>query len=1052
MEGIIRYFVTRHYLANFVALLILGAGLYSAYDIRKEELPDFSFDQVAITTIYPGAAPAEVEQAITLPIEHELAGLEHIRRMDSTSRRGTSIITVELRRGLPSAELAVAEINNRLLAVDLPDEVEDPPEVRHRKTSQKAVIDILLYFSDKPFLTGDERRLLQNQVRLLENRLLRRPEINSLTRSSYRAEEIHVLPRPTDMIENRIGLRDLRQRLIAAHADLPLGSMETVFREQVRLEGRLEVPELFADVPLRAAFDGPALRVADLADVRYAFEDSQSFVRTNGFESVELNVVKSSSTGILEAIEAVETELAAFMKTRQASVPTLRADLLDDESYDVRNRLKIISGNALLGFILITIVLSFFLNPRTAFWVCMGIPFSLLFTLVCANLLGYTINNMTLAAVIIAMGMLVDDAIVVSENIMRLRAAGKDVTEAALQGTLEVLGPITASILTTMAAFLPLLANTGDRAILMASIPPVVILVLLGSLIESVLILPGHMSIDPFAYPRRWWHAFKARGGEAPGAAVPVGSAAGAWFAAVERRYADHLVRLLAFRGRIFGGFAAFVGLAGILFVTVMDFSLFPRGQLQNFFIIAEAPGETELYETARRAIAIEELVMPLVGKEVVGVRSQVGYRRYRPSNEENVVSVRVELDEDRIGPAQSEALVARIRKEVKELKGFERIRIATQSFGSGDEGGLKILVQEDNDARRNQIAEELAAELQKLPGLDYVEIDRPASEYEYVLQPDRALISRLNVDMEETQATLRAALAGIRLYSFYEDNEEKHVRLRLDPAARSDIEHLLDVPATNREGYQVPLGKIVKAERRHALAEIQRVDRRRILRVSADFKPGTTTTPLAIAEILERDLFPEIQNRVPTASLIFDGEVRETREASSFFIWSVIGILLLIYLILSIQFDSLTRPLIVMTAIVPAWAAVVFIFLVHGETVFGMFTIVGALGLSGIVVNGSILLLDRLSPANITGTTVAEVRRQIADFSATRLRAVFLTTVTTAAGLLPTAYGVLGYDAMLSDMMLTLSWGLVLSMNITLLLVPAIAARNFERGLARQV
>ena len=1040
MRLIIEYFLTRHFLANFLFLFVVVGGTFAAYDIRKEELPDFAFDWVSITTNYPGASPQEVEQAITLPMEFEMAGLEHIRRMDSSSKRGVSRVSLQLRREVPNKELALAEINNRILTVDLPDVVENPPRVRHFKTSQKAIIDIMLYFEDKPYLSPGDRRRLQHQVRLLENRLLGRDEIHSLTRASYFAEEIHVIPRPEDLLSNRIGLRDLRRGLIAAHSDLPLGSMETVSREQVRLDGRLEVPDRFPEVALRSAFAGPPLRVSDLADVKYAFADSLNFIRTNGHESVALQVVKSSSTGILEGIRVTEEELEEFLATRK-DAPTLRADLLDDESYDVRNRLAIITSNALLGFILISIVLSIFLHPRTAFWVCMGIPFSFFFTLIAGHLLGYTINNMTLAAAIIAMGMLVDDAIVVSESIMRLRESGMDLARATLEGTMRVLGPITASITTTIVAFLPLLVYEGERAMVATSIPPVVILVLIGSLLESIFILPGHLSLDPFGFARR------IIGGKPSAFFEGEGPARGAWFRKVEDWYVARLTLWLGYRQRIFGAFGAFVAGAVLLFVFLMNFSLFPREQLQNFFVIAEAPPETRLYDTARLAEPIEAMVLPLVGDTVIGVRNQVGYRRYRPAGQENVTSVRVELDEDRISPSAARQLVREVEEKVKQVEGFSKIRVsAKRGWGGGSGSEIEILVQEDNDARRDRTAETLAERLRAHKDIGYVEIDRPASNAEYLLHPRRELISQLNVDMDEAQATLRAALSGLRLYSFYEDNEEKHVRLRLDRATRNDIDLLLEVPATNREGYQVPLKKIFEVERRASIAEIQRVNRRRVLRVNADIKPESNATPLEVAEDLERDIFPPILNQSPTTTMVFDGEVRETRETSSFFVWAILGVLVLIYFILTLQFDSISKPLIVMTAIVPAWASVVYVFLLHGNTVFGLFTVVGALGLSGIVVNSSILLLDRLRPELVTGATPEELRESIARQSATRLRAVFLTTVTTVAGLLPTAYGVLGYDALLADMMLTLSWGLVFSMSVTLVLVPAIVASRMER------
>lgn len=494
MRRLIQYFIENHLVSNLLFALVVAAGIYSWYDIRKEEYPDFTFDVVSVNTAYPGASPQEVEQAITLPLEHELSDLAYLKRIESTSRRGSSSIRIELERGSKNIDLAVTEIQNRVISVNLPAEVENPPRVRYRQTSQKAVIDVALYYSDRPLLELEDRRALQRQMRRFENRLLRRNEISLIDRDAYLTEEIHIRPRLDDLYRYRITLRELYDAVISHHTDRPLGILETSEREQVRLEGRLEEPGRFLPVPLRSSFVGSSIRLRDVADPTYAFEDTTALVRVNGYEAVVFNVVKSSQAGILDSVDAVKEELEKFLSEK--SEDSLHAVVLDDESYGVRNRLSIISGNALIGFALIITVLSLFLNPQAALWVSLGIPFSFFFTLILANLLDYTVNNMTLAGVIIAMGMLVDDAIVVSENISRWRAQGHSAVKASLEGTREVMAPITASILTTLAAFLPLLAFEGRLALLTITIPPVVALILVGSLLESVTILPGHMSMQ----------------------------------------------------------------------------------------------------------------------------------------------------------------------------------------------------------------------------------------------------------------------------------------------------------------------------------------------------------------------------------------------------------------------------------------------------------------------------------------------------------------------------------------------------------------------------
>ncbi|MCB1173835.1 MAG: efflux RND transporter permease subunit [Leptospiraceae bacterium] len=1034
MTRILHLFATRHLLSNLIVALVTAGGLFAWHDIRKEELPDFTFDMVSISTALPGAAPAEVEQSITLPMEHELADLEYIRRIMSSSKRGSSIITLELQRGLASPEVVVSEIRNRLQSVRLPTEVEDPPVVRHRKTSQKAVIDVALYFNDQPLLDLQQRRELQQVMRQLENRLLQHSEISQIERDAWLAEEIQIRPRMGDLLRYQLNLRELREGILEHHTTLPLGVMESRQHEQVRLDGRLETPAAFADIPLRSAFTGEAVHLSDVASAHWAFADSHTLVRINGHEGVIFNVVKSSQTGILDAVDLVKREVAAFQKIHQPN--SLRIALLDDESWSVRNRLDLIASNALIGFALIIIVLTVFLNPKAALWVTMGIPFSFFFVLTTAWLLDYTVNNLTLAAVIIAMGMLVDDAIVVSENISRKLRAGQDPVTAAVEGTREVLTPILASVATTIAAFLPLMAFEGRLALLTTTIPPIVALILTGSLIESLIILPGHLSLQ-------WRWPGTRRLPEGPDHSRS--AMAAHWFDAIEKIYVAFIFRLLHYRIWILLGFALFCLTGFFLYRSLMSFALFPREQVATMFVIGEADSSLDRYQTLALTKPIEAFFLPRVGRELIGLRTTVGYRRYRPSDEENVVSVRIELDEGRLSGSDTNQIVADTRAFLKTVPGFKKLRLSTQMFGSDTGSALEILILAEQDGDRQKAAALLLQSLRELPDIGYVEIDEPASKMEYRIIPRRDMMERLQISPAEVEMTMRSALAGVLLYRFYAEREEIAVRLRFDPAMRAGIDSLLAIPAANRNNFQVSLHHVVAARRETAVSEIQRLNQQRILRINADIKSGSSVTPLAMARRLESTVFPAVNAALPAVHFDFDGEVKNARESSSFFQTAVIFVILLIFTILAVQFNSLTRPLVIMIAIVPAWMAIVFVFLAHGIPVYGFFAVVGALGLSGIVVNGAILLLDRIDRAMVPADSKEHLFEQIAHLSVKRLQAVFLTTLTTVAGLLPTAYGLAGYDSMLAEMMLVLSWGLIFAMSVTLVLIPVIISYEYQ-------
>ena len=305
MRRIIEFFAKNHLISNLFVLSVLVAGIISWFDMRKEEYPDFAFDIVSISAAFPGAAPSEVEKAITLPLEQELSDLENIQRIESTSKRGSSTIRIELARGIGNVEMAVSEIRNRVLAVQLPNEVEDLPKVRHRKTSQKAIIDVAFFFKDKSLIDNADRFELQKQMRIFETRLLRRPEISQSDRDAYLKEEIHIVPRINDLFRFRMTIQEMRNSIISQHTNIPLGVMQTFSREQVRLDGRLESVSVLNDIPLRSSLLGDTIRLRDVAEAKNDFEDTTTLVRVNGHEAVIFNVVKSSNVGILKAVDIV---------------------------------------------------------------------------------------------------------------------------------------------------------------------------------------------------------------------------------------------------------------------------------------------------------------------------------------------------------------------------------------------------------------------------------------------------------------------------------------------------------------------------------------------------------------------------------------------------------------------------------------------------------------------------------------------------------------------------------------------------------------------------
>ncbi|MFC1485343.1 efflux RND transporter permease subunit, partial [bacterium] len=493
-EKIIQYCSQKHLLANFITLSVLFGGVFFWHYTPKEELPNMEFDFVRISANYPGASPSEVEHFVTKPIEDIVKGIDGVYEVSSMSNEGSSSVSVTLEQNYPDRDEAVLEIRNAVMDAKLPVEVIDDPRVREFKTSRKAIIDIAIFNTDKRMLDYKSRKELQALARALESQLLALPQVSEIRRKGYLKEEIQIQASPNKLMYYNISFNKVLQEIRSNNVRQPAGSIEDKDESKVTLDAELNTPEKLENLIIEGGFEGQAVRLKELAKVGYVHEENKNISKINGYEAITLNVVKSGSHGILDAVDTVHKTIKVFENNSLKS-SNINIVLLDDESTDVRNRLSIVKNNGIIGFILILVMLFIFLDFKSGICVAMGIPFSFCFAMILTSAIGFTINNVTLSAVIIVMGMVVDDAIVVAENIIRQRREGVSFEQASVTGTTYVLLPIIASIVTTCVAFIPLFFFPGRFGKFNQFIPPIIFFMLGGSLFESIFILPSHMNI-----------------------------------------------------------------------------------------------------------------------------------------------------------------------------------------------------------------------------------------------------------------------------------------------------------------------------------------------------------------------------------------------------------------------------------------------------------------------------------------------------------------------------------------------------------------------------
>jgi len=1021
MNNLVKYFINRPIVVNALMFTLLLSSVFVWQKIGKEEMPEFAMESIRVTIRYPGASAADIESFITKPIEEKLKGITSLKEVTATSSYGNSSIRINFEPNISNLTEKIQEIKDAIDSVPFPRETEDPV-YRQFKSSEKAIIDIGVYLKDIEILSVKDRQVLQAYALGFKDKLLSIPEVSGVDVSGYLRPELQIKVDSEKLKEYEISMDQLKNQILSQNVRKPIGNMKDKRETEISIISELDSIESLEEVIVTSGYQGQKLNLKQLAIVEDGFEEAISINKVQGREGIIFNIQKSANTDILSAQKSVVNFVKNFKKNNQES--PVDFVLIDDESYDVKNRLELISTNGLIGFILIVIILFLFLDLRSGIWVGMGIPFSLAFTLIGSILLGYTINNMTLAAIIIVLGIVVDDAIIIAENISRNSENGK--VDKAISSVLDVGAPVVASILTTCAAFIPLYFFSGRFGLFVKYIPAVIFLMLLASIVESFFFLPSHM-IHETKLEKYMMKLFKNN---------KFPDKRKRFIRKIEDKYINIVNKALNLRVFVLAFFTLLLIGAGYLFKNHLSYVMFPREESRDFRLKVIAPDDTTRLETAQLVRRVEDIFLNDNRGIVTSVRTSIGQNRRGGEVRENEASVRVEVVAASERSQSLSKLLKGWRTKIDQLEGFKEIRFQKSRFGSDSGSPIAIEIQENNDTIRSALVKELIVELDQLNILTNIEEEKPVTKFEYLLSINKDETSRLGIQFDQLGDTLRAYIEGEILYTLNNGDEEVDIRFTSNDASKEDINKLLELSVANSDNYLVPINSLVTLKENIKPSTIQRVNYKRATMLYADIGKGGTQTPLEIAEIVEDRIFPKVLNGRPSSNLKFRGEVEDSRDSQSDFALSIFLVISIIYLLLIFLFDSFLTPLLIGAIIPFGVIGTVFAFWLHGMHQYGFFAVIGTLGMIGVVINDSIVLIDRL---NSQLTREGDFFKNISEISSTRLRAIILTTITTVAGLFPTAYGFGGFDSMLSEMMLAMGWGLIIGMFITLFLVPCL-------------
>ncbi len=1009
MKSLIHFFASRHTLANVFTLMVVLLGVGTLTYIQRDNFPSVDMAEMLITTRYPGASPQDVELNVTNKIEKELKEIDGIKRYTSFSMENISIIGVKLdidARDLAKVKTDVRDAVSR--TSDLPIEVDGQPTVREITTATAIPIIEVGLTGDIPY--PELREIARQAEKQLENI----PGVSGLARFGYRDREIHI-----EMLQDALEQWQVPgAQLVSAIANRNIrasgGSFESYTSEKnivtlAQFESPFEVEDVIVDV----TEDGTLIRVSDLAIVKDTFEPEKVRSRMNGEEAISFVVYKKENADIIRTVDRIK----AFIAENQDRLPEgVRIELSNDESRNVDKRFEVVLSNGALGLALVLITLAFFLDLRSAIWVAMGIPVALLGTIFLLPAFGAYLDSIALGAMILVIGIIVDDGIVLAENIWRYREQGLSPLDAAVEGASAVYKPVITTLATTGLAFAPMFFMTGMLGDFIYVIPLVVVLALMVSFVELTVALPAHL-------------IWGAKDNETVKAKKRLD------IESIKAAYGRVLNRVLRWRYSVI--IAASIMLIGSFGYAAryMDFVLFPTQSANIVYVLVELPVGSSLDYTSDTMRKLEALVEELPEGEVESYTTRIGgLGGFFNGENEHWAFIGMYLTPFASRERNADEIVESLRQQAEAVEEIDRVSFIIDGGGPPVGRPITIRVVGSDDGKRNELANLVTERLQNMEGVKDIDRDDKAGKQQISIDIDYIRLADSALTVSDVARNVRLAFDGEVVTSVRYGDEDVDFRVLFEKSARSSLDTLADLVVPNARGEFIRLEEVAEFSLEAGPSNIYHYNNERAITVTADVVKDVITPLEATANIVNGI---DVDKDWPGMQLVVGGEAEESAESMGSLVVAFVAAAVGIYLLLLLLFNSMGQPLLVMIAIPFGLIGVIIAFALHG-TAFGFLAMLGVVGLTGIVVNDSLILVNLVNSVAETDSTM-DINERIVTAAETRLRPIVLTSITTVAGLLPMAYGIGGADPFSAPMALAMGYGILFATPITLILVPCL-------------
>ena len=1005
-KGIIAYMATHSLAANILMLLLVGGGIYTMFTIQKEVFPQFQLDFVNVSVVYPGAAPEEVEQGILMPVEEAIRGIQGIKEITSTANEGSAQISIELVAGTNRMK-AFQDIDQAVNRIrTFPDDIEEPEVVLQDR--QRDVMQLSLYGNVDIWT-------LRKLAERLRNRLLSQPEITQVSLDNVPDYETRIeIPRH-NLRKYQLTLGQVANLVDQSSRDVPAGAIETNSGEiLLRMKERKQWAREFGDINIASSPSGAQVKLRDIATITDGFEETGFHGQFNQTPAVSMEIFRVGDQSPLDIEELVYELLDDFQLP-----PGVAYRIDSNRAEDYRERLSLLTENGLMAIVIVLVILALFLEYRLAFWVMIGMVISFIGGITFLPWIGVSVNMISMFGFLVVLGIVVDDAIVVGENVFEYRQKGYGIMDAAIKGTKDVAQPVLFSILTTIIAFFPLLYIPGETGKFWWPLPAVVIVILSVSLIEALFILPSHLGHIKRRQKKgiilklETYQAKFAKGFD--------------WF--IESYYHPFLDKCLEFKYitlSIALGLLVVVGGYGLS--DHMGIILMPEVAADEI----EAGIRLPVGTTPDQAAAVAEEVTTATRKmfeehnlyEVAeGIKTNV-----RGQNFIDVEIVMLPPDQRDISARE---IIALWRDNIGDIRGVDQITFEAERGPGGARQAISVDLSHTDIAVLEKASKAFVDKMNTFENTRDVSdnYNKGKVQYDFKLLPQGR---NLGLTSSEVGRQVRNAFFGALAMRQLRGNNEVEVRVKLPLEERKDIRNLEDFIIRTASGVEVPLMDVVEVVQKEAFTSINRRDGHRVVNVGMDVEPSNAVSRV-LASINE-SVLPQLRADFPGLTWTFEGSQADMRESTDSLWGTFTMALLLIYALLALAFGNYTQPLIVMTAIPFGVVGAVIGHILLGYDL-SLVSLMGMIALAGVVVNDSLIMVDYAN----------KMRRDLPAFEAIheaglrRFRPIALTTLTTFGGLTPIILETSSQAFYLIPMAISLGFGIVFATSIILVIVPCL-------------